>query len=123
MKKKNETFKWIFVAGLFTLIVFINVKNYFDKKTILENPYETIATITGIKGCFKNGRCVSYRYSYDGKKYEKEVNTSWYFSNWCKNKGNCIGFQFKILINKDDPENVFAEWEEIFQDKKFINYP
>lgn len=123
MKKRNETFKWVFIAGLFTLIAFIGVKNYFDKKNILENPYETVATITGIKGCFKNGRCITYRYSYNDEIYKKEVRVSWGFSNWCKDKGNCIGFQFKLLINKENPEKVFANWEEVFDDKNFINYP
>lgn len=122
-RRKNEIVKWSVITGALLLIIFVAIQNHIDKKNILQNPFPAIATITGIKGCFKNGRCITYKYTYNGKVYNKVANTSWGFSNWCKNKGNCIGFKFKITIDKKNPKKVLVNWEEVFDNKNFINYP
>lgn len=115
--------KWIFIAGIVAIIVYVVIQNQIDRKNILKDPYQTAATITGIEGCFNSGRCITYKYNYMGKTYQGFSSTSWTFSNWCKNKKNCIGLQFKIILNRENPEKVIADWDRVFKDKNFINYP
>lgn len=124
MKSNNNIIKkWITITLLVGIIGYVVIKNQIDRKNILKNPYQTVATITGIEGCFKNGRCITYKYVYEGKSYQSFSSTSWGFSNWCKNRKNCIGFQFEITINKKNPEKVIADWKDIFEHKNFLNYP
>lgn len=44
------------------------------------------------------------------------------FASWCRDKNNCVGLKFKIIINKDNPKQQIVEWDKIFEEKKFINY-
>lgn len=124
MKSWNSIIKkWVFIIGLVGLIVYVVIQNHIDRKNILKNPYQTVATITGIEGCFKNGRCITYKYSYKGKTYQGKSSTSWGFSNWCKKNNNCFGFEFEIILDKKKPEEVIADWEDVFDNKNFLNYP
>ena len=124
MKKNDKIiWKWIVISISIGIILFVVIRNQIDRKNILKNPFETEATITGIEGCFNSGRCITYEYIYEGKSYQGFSSTSWGFSNWCKHKRNCIGFKFKITINKKKPEKVIADWEDIFENKHFLNYP
>jgi hypothetical protein len=112
-------FKILFIG----VLIYVGIYIYLNKKAVLDNPYQTTATITGFKNCYKNGRCIEYTYEYNGIKYSDYANSDWNFSNWCERKNDCIGFEFKITLDKENPKNHTADWEEIFKNKEFINYP
>jgi len=123
MKKNKIIWKWSAIGILIGIILFVVIRNQIDRQNILKNPFETEARITGIEGCFNSGRCITYEYTFEGETYQGFSSTSWAFSNWCKHKRNCIGFKFKITIDKKNPEKVIADWDAVFKQKEFINFP
>ena len=118
-KNKSIAVKIFFVG----IIMYVMLQSYFYKKSVLDNPYETTATITGIVNCFKNGRCIEYNYEYEEKKYTDKANSTWGFSNWCENKNDCKGFKFKITLNKGKPHQNIADWDNVFKKKQLTNFP
>lgn len=111
---------WLVIVGI---IVYVIAHNIIERNEVKKNPYETIATITRIEKCSKRGRCVYYKYSYGKKEYEGRSRTDFIFTRWCKDKNECIGLKFKIIINKDNPEQQLVNWDKVFDDKNFINLP
>ncbi|MBP2834249.1 hypothetical protein J8281_18780 [Aquimarina sp. U1-2] len=121
MQKKYT--RVVFIVLFSGVILYTGIQSYFYKRAVIKNSYETIAVITGIKDCYKNGRCIKYNYEYQGQKFNDEANTNWAFSNWCKSRNDCKGYKFKILLDKKHPEKNIAEWDSIFKRKLFISYP
>jgi len=80
-----------------------------------------IAEITSVEKCSKNGRCIYYKYIYDGIEYEGRSRIDVLFSGWCKSQNNCVGLKFKIKVMKSDPEKRIAAWDKILKEKEFIN--
>ena len=113
----------IFWSVVFGIIIYVVTHNIIERDAVRENPYETLATITSIEKCSKNGRCVYYKYVYKGKEYIGRSRTDISFSGWCKGKNDCKGFKFKIIVNRDNPEQKTVNWDEVFDDKNFVNYP
>ncbi|WP_438424965.1 hypothetical protein [Aquimarina macrocephali] len=122
MSSKKIYQKIIFLVITFGIIAYVIIHNIIERAAVEKNPFETIATITSLEKCSKNGRCIYYKYKYGGKTYKARSRTDFIFSGWCKNKNNCVGFKFKIIINKDNPKQQIVEWDKIFEEKKFINY-
>lgn len=122
MNSSNTLNKFFFVILLIGVFTYLGVHNFFYKKSILENPDNVVATIVDITNCFKNGRCVEYEYKYNGETYKDFTRCDWDFSNWCATKGDCKGFKFEITINKKEPEENIAKWDEILNKKQFLNY-
>ena len=111
--------KIIFIAIFLGVIVYAGVQSFYYKKAIEENLFETTATITGFKSCYRNGYCVKYKYSFNGKVYKDKVNSTLSFYSWCKGRGNCVGYRFKIALNRDKPIDNTTNWKELFEDKTF----
>ena len=97
------------------------VLNFFKRK--LFYPFsgivsiELIAEITSLDKCSKNGRCIFYKYEYNGIEYKGRSRIDLSFSGWCKSKNECKGLKFKITVMKSNPEKRYADWNKIFNDK------
>lgn len=112
-----------FWAVLSAIVIYVVTYNIIEWEAVRKNPFETLATITNIEKCSKSGRCIYYKYTYKGKEYKGRSRIDIYFSRWCKNKNDCIGLKFKIIVNKDNPEQKTVDWDRVFKDKNFVNYP
>ena len=92
------------------------------KNDVKSDPIELIAEITSLEKCSKNGRCIFYKYKYNGIEYNGRSRVDLTFSGWCKSKKNeCKGLKFKITVMKSNPEKRIADWNKIFKEKEFIN--
>jgi hypothetical protein len=89
-----------------------------DRARVLENPIETKGEILRIKPCYKNGKCMEYQYQYKDSIYKREASISWAFAKWCENRNDCKGMQFRVLVEKNNPNNVLVYWEEMFEEAK-----
>lgn len=123
MKRNKFYSSIIFWSVVFGIIIYVVAHNIIEREAVREKPYETLATITNLEKCSKYGRCLYYKYVYEGKEYIGRSRTDISFSGWCKDKNDCKGFKFKIIINRDDPEQKTVDWDKIFDDKSFVNYP
>ena len=118
LTKKQIGILW--KVGFLFLLGFVFIQSYFYEKSIEANPYELTAEILKIENCFKNGRCLVYKYEYENKTYVDRTRTTWTFSNWCENRNDCKTYKFKLTIDKDDPEKNIADWDAIFEGKNLI---
>jgi hypothetical protein len=83
-------------------------------KAVRENPVETEATILRVKGCFKNGKCIDFAYSFEGELYQGSASVTWKFANWCKARNDCRGMKFRMVLEDGNPENFLVYWEEMY---------
>lgn len=120
---KTKKSALIFWVAIISILVYVVIHNLVEEKAVTSNPYATEAVITSIKSCGKYGRCLYFKYHYDGKEYNSRSRTDVLFSKWCKDRNGCKGLKFEITINKDNPEQLIVDWDKIFNDKEFLNNP
>ncbi|MBG6130874.1 hypothetical protein IWQ47_002344 [Aquimarina sp. EL_43] len=123
MNSNQLYYRTVFFIIIFGIVAYVVAHNTMEEAAVRESPFETTATITSLEKCSKNGRCIYYEYKYEGKKYKARSRTDFMFAGWCRNKNNCVGLKFKIIINKDNPKQQIVEWDKVLDDKNFINYP
>lgn len=105
----------IFLLSLLIItLVILKANELRDRKKLFANPYETTAEILRIKPCFKNGKCMDFQYIYNGVTYKSDASISWEFALWCEKRNHCRGKSFRILLQKDDPENILVYWQEMY---------
>lgn len=65
-KKEQVTrsiyYRTVFFITIFGIVAYVVAYNTIEEAAVRENPFETTATITSLKKCSKNGRCIYYEY-------------------------------------------------------------
>lgn len=111
--KKPVNIAWLVCATLFLL--YQSIKSEKDGQAILNDPATVYGEILRVKGCFKNGKCIDFKYEFEGETYYEDASVSWPFANWCKRKdGGCYGMRFRIDLERSNPENILVYWEEMW---------
>ena len=107
----------LFSVAAIILSIFV-IQQRQDKAKVLENPIETKGEILRVKPCFKNGKCIDYQYQYKDSVYKRDASISWAFAKWCESRNDCKGMKFKMLVEKDNPNNVLVYWKEMYEEAK-----
>ncbi len=109
------------MIGFIGLILIVVIRNVIIKNDVKSDPVELIAEIISLEKCSKNGRCIFYKYDYNGIEYNGRSRVDLSFSGWCKSRNDCVGLKFKVTVMKSDPEKRYADWDKILEEKEFIN--
>ncbi|THD67414.1 hypothetical protein E7Z59_07060 [Robertkochia marina] len=89
----------------------------------MNNPQNVIATISGIKNGVRGSKRITFSYTYKDSVYKSYSRIPLSFRGWCEKRNKCKGLKFEITINKDNPKQLLADWDSIFEHKKFIKNP
>lgn len=100
------------------LISYLSMKHYHDKNKVLNDLAGVEAEIIRFKSCFKNGKCIDFKYAYNGVTYREVASVSWAFFKWCEKRDGCKGLKFKVHLEKNNPENILVYWKEMFEEMK-----
>ncbi len=111
--KRPENVAFLTVLGLVMVLIWLKAER--DKQSVLANMVETYATIKGFSGCYNNGKCVDFVYTYNGVEYSEDARVSWSFASWCEDRNFCRGKTFRLLLDSLNPENILVYWEEMYQ--------
>lgn len=106
----------IFLFSVAVIVLsFLVLQQRQNKAKVLESPIEAKGEILRIKPCFKNGKCIDYEFQYKDSAYIRDARISWAFAKWCENRNDCKGMKFKVLVEKENPNNVLVYWEEMYE--------
>ncbi|THD66631.1 hypothetical protein E7Z59_12640 [Robertkochia marina] len=111
---------WLLVIGIFGYVTIVNIDR---EKQVLSSPEKVIATISGFENGVRGSSRVNFTYSYKDSLYKSWSRTSLSFAGWCKKRNDCKGLMFEITINKNNPKQLLVDWDNIFENKNFINNP
>ncbi|MHB8402492.1 MAG: hypothetical protein ACYDCN_10815 [Bacteroidia bacterium] len=106
---------------LFLLLLIIGGGSYsyitsrLDVKKIEADKATVYGVITGTESCYKNGKCLNYTYTFEGKSYNSSASITHSFCFWCEERDDCRGMKVKIELEKGNPENHLSYWEELME--------
>ncbi|HTA62631.1 MAG TPA: hypothetical protein VK835_09255 [Bacteroidia bacterium] len=110
--KYSLLFLLVFLIGVLSYSYF---KSRSDVKKIEADKATVYGVITGTQSCFKNGKCLNYTYTFEGKNYSGSARITHTFCFWCEKKDDCRGMKVRIELEKSNPENRLIYWEELYE--------
>lgn len=113
MKEKN-----IKTAIIISMIAILLLVGYLEsrKKTnnIRNNAVHLMATIKDLHGCFRTSNCIDFEYVWKDRVYTGTSGVSLKMANFCNRRNECKGLQFKITVNKKNPDDCLVSLDTLF---------